>query len=61
LALHVLEKGSLLRAVDLPEAEVVLVTGGHMSSPSAGAQRGRRLVEKKEHNSRAGTVTRVTR
>jgi hypothetical protein len=32
-----------------------------MSSPSAGAQRGRRLVEKKEHNSRAGTVTRVTR
>jgi hypothetical protein len=38
LALHVLEKGSLLRAVDFSEAEVVLVTGGHMNSPSAGAE-----------------------
>ena len=38
LALHVLEKGSFLRAVDLPEAEVVLVTGGHMNSPSTGAE-----------------------
>jgi hypothetical protein len=39
LALDVLKERPLLRAVDLPEAEVVLVTGGHMSVPPAQAQR----------------------
>lgn len=39
LALHVLEKGVLLGASDLPEAEVVLVADRHLSVPhSAGAE-----------------------
>jgi hypothetical protein len=35
----VLKERPLLGAVDLPEAEVVLLTGGHMSVPAAQAQR----------------------
>src|ERR1700722_11307731 len=39
LALHVFKKGVLLRASDLPEPEVVLVTCGHLSvPPGAGAE-----------------------
>src|ERR1700722_18437620 len=41
LALHVLEKGVLLGAIDLPEAEIVLVLDGHFSVPSWLWRRGR--------------------
>ena len=46
LALHVLKEGVLLRAIDLPEAEIVLVLDGHFSVLSWRWRRGRerRLV-----------------
>lgn len=32
-ALDVLEEGALLRSIDVPEAEIILVDGGHLSFP----------------------------
>jgi len=33
LALDVLKEGALLRSIDLPETEIVLIDGGHLSFP----------------------------
>jgi hypothetical protein len=38
LALDVFKEGALLRSIDVPEAEIVLVNGGHLSLPSQAAE-----------------------
>ena len=62
-ALDVLKKGVLFGAIDLPEAEVVLVDGGHFSVPLlALAQKpsASQTPVHFQHDSQARAVTRVT-